>query len=188
MENYDDYSFCNSLLLPGEGILWKGRPAKGHWINRDNIMHLLMSLFAVVFLVAWCLIVIWIGAPREMLLFGIVGFVFSVVNLLLYPLRTIRQRKSSRYVLTNRKLIRKVGKKVDALELHDLPRMYTSFRPDGTGTISIGHQTESVYYGFQRNVKSSVGLFRLDNIPDAARVYRMIMEYSDAGIVVARHR
>ena len=176
MENYDDYSFCNSLLLPGEGILWKGRPAKGHWINKDNIMHLLMSLFAVVFLVAWCLIVIWIGAPREMLLFGIVGFVFSVVNLLLFPLRTILQRKNSRYVLTNRKLIRKVGKKVDALELHDLPRVYTSFRSDGTGTISIGHQTESVHYGIQRHVRSSVGLFRLENIPDAAHVYRMMMD------------
>lgn len=176
MENYDDYSFCNSLLLPGEGVLWKGKPAKGHLINKDNIMHLLISLFAVVFLVAWCFSVLWVGGPREMLLFGIVGFVFSVVNLLLFPLRTILQRKNSRYVLTNRKLIRKVGKKVDALELHDLPRVYTSFRSDGTGTISIGHQTESVHYGFQRHVRSSVGLFCLENIPDAAHVYRMMMD------------
>ena len=35
MENYDDYSFCNSLLLPGEGVLWKGKPAKGHLINKE---------------------------------------------------------------------------------------------------------------------------------------------------------
>lgn len=115
-----------------------------------------------------------------MQVFGLAGFTIALFNLLRYPMQTWHQRRNSFYVLTNRKLIRKMGKKIDTLELRDLPRSYTYFNSDGTGTISFGHQTETNYYGNHRNVKSSVGLFQLENIPNAVSVYRMIMEYSTA--------
>lgn len=178
MENYDDYSFCTALLIPGEIILWRGKPGKGHLIQKSNIGHLLINLFSVVFICFWCFFVIKFEAPKPMILFGIFGFVIAQINLFRYPAQVWYQRRHSSYVLTNCKLIRKIGKKVDILELRDLPRSYTYFNRDGSGTISFGHQTETNYYGFNRNVKSSVGLFRLENIPNAVAVYRMIMEYA----------
>ena len=178
MENYDDFSFCAPLLIPGETILWRGKPGKGHILQKSNIGHFLIALFSLAFICFWWFFVFKFEAPMPMLVFGIFGFAIALFNLFSYPVKVWYQRKHSSYVLTNRKLIRKMGKKIDVLELRDLPRSYTYFNSDGSGTISFGHQTETNYYGFNRNVKSSVGLFRLENIPNAATVYRMIMEYA----------
>ena len=71
MEYNDEYGFCRSYLTPGEAILWKGRPQKGHLITAQDILMIPFSLFWCSFAFFWTFSALKSGAPFPFALFGL---------------------------------------------------------------------------------------------------------------------
>lgn len=173
MEYRDDYSFSYSYLTPGETVLWKGRPQKGHLITAQDALMIPFSLFWCSFAFFWTFAALQSGAPFPFALFGLP---FIAVGLYLVFGRFIHTswlRKRTYYVITNLKIIRLRGQKVDMLDLATLPPLQINAFRDGSGTISFGMLYGDVYYG--RRNRSTRPMFTLENIPDVARVHALLM-------------
>ena len=173
---YDDYAFARPYLAPGETVLWRGRPEKGHLLNAGDIVMIPFSIF-------WCgFAVFWFITALEAGLFALFGIPFVCVGLYMTIGRFFHiayRRKRTAYVITTGKIIRKVGNRIDMLDAKTMPAIHVTARTDGTGTIQFG---EFIYYSRGR-VRSSLWNdswgpgnrpFTLENIPDVARVQQIL--------------
>lgn len=169
----DEFSFCRPYLTPGEVILWQGKPEKGHLLSSQDIFMIPFSILWCGFAIFWETGVILGGAPLFFCLFGIpfvcVGLYITVGRFF----HMVWRRKHTAYVLTSKKIIRKTGKKLDMMDLNNLPSVHVSARADGTGTIRIGALP---YYNRRRGSSWSGEdeVFSLENIANVARVHQIL--------------
>ena len=175
----DDYAFSRPYLAPGETILWRGKPEKGHLFGPQDLFMIPFSIFWCGFAIFWEATAILSGAP---FFFALFGLPFICVGLYITVGRFFHMswlRKNTAYVITTAKIIRRRGKRIDMLDAKTMPAIHVTAQPDGTGTIQFG---EFVYYSRGR-VRSSRWddswgtnrhLFTLDNIPDVARVQQIL--------------
>lgn len=177
-EMTDEFSFARPYLAPGETILWRGRPEKGHLLGPQDVFLIPFSIFWCGFAIFWEVSAICAGAPFFFALFGIpfvcVGLYITVGRFI----HTAWLRKRTAYVITTHKVIRKRGSKIDMLDCKTMPSIHVTARTDGTGTIRFG---QAVYYHRGRghySMNTSWGpnehLFTLNNIPDVARVQQIL--------------
>ena len=172
MEYTDEYSFARSYLTPGEAILWKGKPGPGHLLTQQDAFMIPFSILWCGFAFFWEFSAITSGAPFFFCLFGIpfvcVGLYITVGRFFW----TAYIRKRTAYVITTTKIIRKRGNRVDMLDGRTMPSAHiTTFR-DGSGTIEFGQR---IYrQNCARAAYSTGELFRLENIPDVARVHQIL--------------
>ena len=172
-EMNDEFAFARPYLAPGEAILWRGKPEKGHLLCGQDAFLIPFSMIWCGFAVFWEISVVTMGAPFPMALFGIpfvcVGLYMTVGRFF----HTASLRKHTAYVITNQKIIRKRGKKIDMLHTRNLPPVQVTARTDGTGTIRFG---DAHYYFHQHDWNGyNRTLFALDNIPDVARVQQILL-------------
>ncbi|MBP3372649.1 MAG: hypothetical protein J6L88_09010 [Clostridia bacterium] len=172
----DDYSICKSYMSPDERELWSGVPQSGHLITPADAIMIPFSLFWCGFAFFWEYSAITGGASS---LFAIFGLPLVAVGLYLVVGRffhTAWIRKRTCYIITNRRIIRKRGSKIDFLDGSMTYNMQLHTFSDGCGTISFGLPTN---YG-KRNFAPPVsppagsGFFALENVEDVARVQRII--------------
>lgn len=173
MEYTDEYYFARSYLAPGESILWKGKPGKGHLLTPWDAYMIPFSIFWCGFAIFWEVGVLTSGAP---FFFGIWGIPFILIGLYLVCGRffhTAWLRKRTAYVITNKKIIRKRGKRVDMLGAGNLPSTHITTFADGNGNIRFGeyitYYRRTSFDGFQNNAP-----FTLENIQDVVRVHQII--------------
>lgn len=167
MEYTDNYSFCNAYLLPGEYITWKGRPEKGLVFSVADIFMIPFSIFWLCFALFWELGAIQSGIPFMM----IWGLPFIAVGLYLLFGRWIHTaylRTRTFYVITNKKLIIKKGRRITMYDGKDLPPMTLVIHKNGNGTISF---SETVHYRRGRHYSH---YFALENIKDAVHAQNAI--------------
>ena len=173
MENHVDYSFANPYLGPGESVLWRGCPGKGHLLTGADVFLIPFSIFWCGFVIFWEVNVISIGAPLIFMLWGIpficVGLYFTVGRFF----HMAWMRRHTAYVITNRKIIRACGNRIDMIESRNMPPVRINAFRDGSGTIQIGYPTYHRHRGTGWN-SSATHLFTLENIPEVARVERII--------------
>lgn len=169
-EMTDDYSFARPYLGPGETILWRGRPEKGNLLGPQDVIMIPFSIFWCGFAVFWFVTALTV-APFPFALFGIpfvcVGLYLTVGRFF----HTSATRKQTAYVITDQKIIRKRGNRIDMLDAKTMPTIHVTARTDGTGTIRFG---EPVYHYRRRGYHYQESLFSLDNIADVARVQRIL--------------
>ncbi len=171
--NYNEYDFCKNYMVGDEYILWKGKPERGNLFSSQDIFLIPFSIFWCGFAVFWFVSAIFTGAPIFFCLFGLP---FVAVGLYLVFGRffhTSYLRKRTVYVVTNKKIIRQKGKKVDMLSIENLPPMTLIAHKNGNGTIHFGQ--EYSYYNGGHRYSSSASLFSLDNIPNAVQVQEIIL-------------
>lgn len=164
--------FYRSYLTAGEAVLWQGRPGKGHLITAQDVFLIPFSLLWCGFAVFWEFGVIAAGAPLIMKLWGIP---FVCVGLYMVFGRffwTAWQRKRTAYVITNRKIIRNRGNRIDMLQSGSLPDIHVSVNRDGSGTIRFGYARG--YRGMRLSPEQNPGQFSLENIPDVVRVQQLL--------------
>lgn len=175
----DDYAFARPYLAPGERILWRGKPEKGHLLSGQDAFMIPFSIFWCGFAIFWFVTAL-INTPFPFALFGVpfvcVGLYITVGRFF----HTASVRKRTAYVITTQKVIRKRGNRIDMLDAKTMPAIHVTARTDGTGTIQFG---EFVYYSHGRYRSYSWGddrwgpngrLFTLENIPDVARVQQIL--------------
>lgn len=169
MEHIIDYNFCNSYLLPGEYVTWKGRPEKGYVFSAADFVLIPFSIFWLAFALFWEMGAIQSGIPFMM----IWGLPFIAVGLYLLFGRYIRSaylRDKTFYVITNKKLIIKRGRKITMYTAQDLPPMTLQIHKNGNGTISF---SETVYYRRGRQYNS---YFALENIKDPVHAQNAVSQ------------
>lgn len=177
-EMNDEYAFARAYLAPGESILWRGKPEKGHLFHSGDALMIPFSIAWCGFAIFWFVTAL-MNAPLPFALFGVpfvcVGLYITVGRFF----HTSSLRKRTAYVITTQKVIRRRGNKIDMLDAKTMPSIYVTAHTDGTGTIQFG---EAVYYRHGRRHYSTTSttcgpnntLFTLDNIPDVARVQQIL--------------
>lgn len=168
--NYnDEYSFSTPYMTGDEYILWKGKPEKGNIITGSDIFLIPFSIVWCAFAIFWEMSAIASGAP---FFFALFGLPFICVGLYLVFGRFIWTsyiRKKTAYVITNKKIIRLRGNKIDMLDGKTMPVMRVEAHKNGNGTLRFG---ETVYY--RRGRTYSESLFTLENVPNVVQVQQAI--------------
>lgn len=167
MDYLEDFQFCNAYILPGEHILWKGRPEKGRYFSAHDLFLIPFSLVYLSFSLFWVWGVLQSGPPM-MALFGLPFVAVGAYLLFGRTLRNIYLRGRTFYVITNKKLIIKKGNRITTYQAQDLPPMTLQIHQSGNGTISF---TEAVRY---RGGGSYHNYFALENIANPIQAQNAI--------------
>ena len=170
----DEYGFARPYITPGEAVLWRGKPGKGHLLTGQDVLMIPFSILWCGFAIFWEGSVLTVDAP---LIFKLWGIPFVCVGLYMVFGRflwTAFLRKRTAYVITNKKIIRARGNRIDMLHGNALPPMHTRAFRDGSGTIDFGPQYYQSYN--RRSSYANTHYFALENIPDVARVQQYIAQ------------
>lgn len=167
MEHIDAYQFCNAYILPGESILWRGKPEKGNVISGEQLIMIPFSLIFLAFSLFWEYNAFLSGIPIMM----IWGIPFVAVGLYLLfgrALHDVMMQNKTYYVITNRKIIIKVGNRINMYDAADLPSMSVRIHKNGNGTITF----REIYIG--RRGRRYTNFFCLRNLKDVAHAQNAI--------------
>lgn len=167
---YNDYEFAASCLAPGEYILHRCKPGKGRLFSAQDIILIPFSIFWCGFAFFWVISAFSMGAPFFFCLFGIPFILIGLYMVIGRFFWTAYIRKRTAYVITNRRIIRRRGNRMDMLDSGNMPPMQVSCFADGSGTILFRPQ---VYYR-RRGSAYRTATFALENIPDVMKVQQII--------------
>ena len=172
MDQRDDYSFCRGQMAPGEYVLWTGKPdTKSNYFTGRNFMNFLFAIPFTAFSVFW--IVTASRAPGPFFLFGIPFLVYGLYILFGSGIRNILLRKDTYYVITNKRIYRRIGKKTDNLSGVNMPPYETIMHSNGNGTIRFT-MGANPYRSTDRYGHYVVHYFTLDNLADVERAQQAI--------------
>lgn len=175
--NYnDEYSFSTPYIAGDEYILWKGKPETGNLVTSRDVALIPFSIFWCGFAIFWEMSAIAGGAPFFFALFGLPFVGIGLYMLFGRFIWTSYIRKRTAYVITNKKIIRLRGNKIDMLEGKSLPSIHVEAYKNGMGTIRFGEQ---IYYRRGRAYSvdpygSGNGLFMIENVANVAQVQQAI--------------
>lgn len=168
--NYsDEYSFCKPFLCAGEAVLWKGKPEKGHLFTAQDVFMIPFSIFWCGFALFWEITTFTSGAPFFFKLWGIPFVCVGLYMVFGRFLWTAYIRKRTAYVITNKKILRIRGKKIDIQEGKSMPSIHVTVNRNGSGTIRFGQAMD--YHG---RTTYPDPRFALENVPNVARIQQII--------------
>ncbi|HJP88218.1 MAG TPA: PH domain-containing protein [Candidatus Limnocylindrales bacterium] len=168
-------SHTRGYLLPGERVLWEGRPDVWGFSMRGAWYAIPFSLLWGGFAIFWEIGVLTSNAP---FFFSIWGIPFVLLGLYMIFGRiwvARREARNTRYAITDRRVLIRSGAfrpTLVSLELDTLPGTELSERGDGSGSITFG-----TYSGFFRlppgwpamgTYRNPPGFFA---VPDVRRVF-----------------
>lgn len=172
MENKD----FRAYLEPDEYVVWQGKPQKGNYFYREDIARIPFGAFFFIFACIWASM-----ASMASPAFGLFALPFMAVGLYMSVgiviHRSILLAKTD-YAITNKKLIRIVGNKVDIVYGKQINNMEITMNKDGTGRIVFLRQ-ELHYRGTNQQMSypgGMMGFHSLDNISDVIHVQHKINE------------
>lgn len=166
MHDQDEFAFARQYLGNSEYILWKGKPEPGNLFTKRELLNSLMGVGVLIFMIFWIS-----GASASGGMFGLLGVPMVLVALYQIFGRYITIviiRRQLRYVITNRKIIRARGNKIDFLSGTSLPPYQTEVYPNGCGSIYFRIQDMSMA-PVQNNSRSYNG-FSIINVSDPMAV------------------
>ena len=118
--NKNDFDFCKSYMIADERIIWKGKPDTKIRFAQD-LSNIIFAVFWLGFSIFWCTGVAASGTG--MWIMGIPFVAIGVYLLVGRPIHSAIKRKNTAYVITNMKIIRSRGNKIDTMDGRDLPRL-----------------------------------------------------------------
>lgn len=178
MEYKNEYNFIAPYITGDEFVLWKGKPEKGRIFTSHDFLMIPFSIVWFGFAIFWETGVLSSGAY----LFGLFGIPFIIIGLYLTVGRFIHAsylRKRTFYVITNKKIIRLRGKKIDMLDGKAMPSMRIEIHKNGNGTIKFSdiayRKSGFAYRDFDLDPwRNGYGMFTIENIPNVAQVQKII--------------
>ncbi len=173
----------NRPLLPGEHVLWEGRPSTGLILRPIEVVLIPFSLMWAGFSVFWNVGVWMIDADGGDLFFKLWGLPFLLAGIYITVGRfwlDMRQRQHLMYLVTDRRiLILKQGRSstTKSVDIKRLPSLELDERQDGTGTIRFG--PASSWFGgnnfgiWQPSLDPTPQFIRIEN---ARKIFEMIQK------------
>lgn len=134
MDYLEGFQFANNYLLPGEAILWKGRPEKGNIITRRETILLPFSIMVCGFALFWEYMALQTGQPF-IIFWGLPIVCIGFYMLIGRYIQSAHLRNKTFYVVTSKKLIIKKGRKISIYDSKDLPPMEIEVHKNGNGTL-----------------------------------------------------
>lgn len=175
-----EYGWLNTCLLPGESVLWRGRPMEGKIFSKYDILMIPFSIMWGGFAIFWELIVILSGN----LFFALWGIPFVLVGLYMMAGRFFWQeyrKKRTFYAITDQRVLQFQGNRVTFLDRSHLPQIHVTVDRDGSGTIVFDRYGRGAGRYFWGNGVFADASGRsgqvdpiLENIPDVNLVYRIL--------------
>ena len=172
MEENRDYSFCRGQMGPDEHVIWSGKPEGGNIFTGQNIGTFLFGIPWTAFAVFWTVSVS--KAPGPFFLFGIPFLAVGVYMLFGNFLYTAYMRKRTAYVITNKRIYRRMGRKTDNLSASTMPMYETIIHRNGNGTIRFPVMHDPYYGGRRVNGRAVTRYFTIENVADISRVQQAI--------------
>lgn len=168
MNYIDEYSFSTPYISGDEFILWKGKPENGNLITGNDLILIPFSIFWCAFVFFWEFMAITQTGSLFMVIWGLPFMAVGVYLLAGRFIYTAYIRKRTAYVITNKKIIRAQGNKIDMLEGKNMPSRHVTATRDGKGSIRFG---EMVYT--RRGYRSTTN-FTIDNVANIAQVQQAL--------------
>ena len=173
MEILNDFEWLNSELVPGEAVLWKGKPDEKKLLTAQDIFLIPFSIMWCGFAIFWEFAAVSSGAP---FFFAIWGVPFICVGLYFVFGRFIHQKytlKNTRYALTTHRAICYKKGKIKSCDYINEPSITVKSKKDGSGTITFGN--DPYYTNNKFNFFDNIGKgTEFINIPDVQNVHRII--------------
>ncbi len=172
MDQNSYYSFCRGQIAPDEYVIWSGKPERGNIFTGQNLAYCFFGIPWTAFAIFWTSTAMQ-GPP----LFALFGLPFIGVGLyMLFGnfIYTAYIRKRTAYVITNKKIYRRMGRKTDNLAAAVMPTYETVIHRNGNGTIRFP-LPRNPYEGTVRiNGRPVPRYFTLENIAEIDRVHQAI--------------
>ena len=168
-----------SLLSDDEQILWVGKPPEGILFRRSDIFLIPFTFLWFGFAIFWESIVLLMDAPWFFKLWGIPFVIFGFHICIGRFFIDSYRRKNTVYAITNERILIKSGifsKEVNSINPDTLPEIGFTVKSNGSGTIVLG--AEKGFY-VRKSMLHPFGIKttpRLELIPNAKRVYDIIIE------------
>lgn len=173
METREDYNFCRGQMAPDEFVLWTGKPEiKGNLFTTEDIPLTLFYALWTGFAVFW-----FVSAAKYGGLFSIFGIPFVFVGCYLLFGRFIHKaylRRRTTYVITNRRVYRKRGQKIDNLPATQNPGYETIIHRNGNATIRFHLISDDYRSAPKFNGRQFTRRYELENLLDADRVQQAL--------------
>ena len=175
MTEQEEYGFVQSCLGAGEYIRWKGKPGPGSIFAPGDIFFVPFSVAWCGFAIFWEVTAITGGAPFFFCLFGVpfvmIGL-YMVAGRFFWRAHTLRK---TRYVITNKRIFRARGNRVDILQVQNLPPMKVIARRDGSGSVYFRDNNPGRNRGNLNFPGGEAEDIALENIPDVIQVQKLIL-------------
>lgn len=164
---YDGFGFCSQYITNDEHILWKGCPEKGNLFTKRDLFMIPFSVMWLGFALFWELSAMQSGGGIFFSLWGLPFIAAGVYMLFGRFIYSAYMRDKTFYVVTNRKIVIKAGRKIKVLDGKNLPPMDIELHKNGNGTIIFSEE----YYTRGRRHYT---YFMLENLKDVARAENAI--------------
>jgi hypothetical protein len=178
--NFDIQDELQYELIPGERLLWSGRPKTGIVFRSSDIFFIPFSIMWCGFAIFWESSVIASKAPFFFMLWGIpfvCAGLYITVGRFFYDKQL---RAKTIYGITSNRIIIKSGvfkKTVNALNIRTLPNLTINEKADGSGSIKLAADN-SPFSGFA--IRGWPGTTKevpeLQLIPDVRSVFNLILQ------------
>ncbi|MBO9497894.1 MAG: PH domain-containing protein [Novosphingobium sp.] len=157
----DAIRFANPFqpyLLPGERILWSGRPKQGLVLRGADALLIPFSLLWGGFAIFWNIGVWTFPATGQsidwfMRLWGLPFLVVGLYMILGRFLHDLLLRRQMAYAVTDQRILVLSGllaNRLSSLDVHWLPKLQLSEHRDGTGTIELEGDDSALPFFYRR--------------------------------------
>ncbi len=180
MDRYNEYCFCRGQMGADEYVLWSGRPEKkGSFLSSSDKGSLVFSII-------WLVLSLGFGymglmAMNDEWFMMIVPFFFPAVGIGLVASHFVkihRLKNNTEYVITNKKIYRRSGKKVDTFSASVTTNYQTEYHKCGTATIRFPMAIDPRLARVRSNGREIPQYFALVNIGEVERVQQALANMS----------
>lgn len=173
-------STLESMLQPGEQLLWHGAPGTGIRFRHSELRSLPINLFILGFGIFWTVSAAS-SAGVKGILFGIPLLAFGVYLSIGRFLIEIRHRKETYYGITNQRIILMEPKTIQTLLYDQIPSLELEPEKNGEGTIYFSPQYVPTTDKRGRSTMAlDLNRKGLLHIRDAVNVYNLIQNQMNA--------
>lgn len=184
-----EHEWYEPYLQPDEEVRWKGRPDK----HELGAVGEVAKGAPVLLMLGWGGFMLYLmisdGGVPSPLLWGFCGIIVVWLLIAFFigfgkPLIAMHRLKKTEYIITNRRILRKMGRAVDALDSRSMPTPYLRKGAMHYGTITFGAGVDRDARYTRHPSLALAESFELRALPEAAKVLEIIagMEKSAAPV------
>ena len=167
--------FCRSQMSADEYVLWSGRPEKnGPFLSGAEIGSLLFSIVWTVIATAMCLPALKDNGGT---ILGLFPAIFPIVGLFLvgsHLRRVLILRNHTEYVITNKRIYRRMGKRIDNFSASIAVGYQSQTHRNGNSTITFPMAIDPSKPRTKSNGREVPRFFTINSIADVDRVQQVL--------------
>lgn len=183
--DYQQHNWINKYLMPGEYVVWNGRPGKGNLLAPYDIFLVPLSILWCGFVIVWETTAFIMPAPFFFKLWGIPFVCFGLFMVFGRFILKSYIRKKTIYVITNKRIFSFRKNHIKTLDYHMNPTRNVTLCQDGTGSIrfystlmlnSLLSELDTLtdFFTPTQTFSQNSQHFELENIPDVKRVLKIL--------------